>query len=497
MSALTDLIALVAPRTAARMVQHRHAYTLIKQAYDAARPGRRTQGWLRPKTSARAETEPALVSLRASVRDLVRNNPHASIGLRRLSTYLVGEGIKPRFDGVKPRQKVLIRDGWARFVDNADPEGLMDLYGIQALAVRTFLESGEALIRLHPRASSDGFNTPLQISVLEPDHIDHTLTKRLDSGNLVIQGVEYDRFGRRAAYWLFADHPGNTSGITFRSYTPARIDAAFIKPVFEMLRPGQVHGVPMMTPAVMPLRDIADYDEAERVRKKIAACFVAFVQNDGEDVTGKTETDALDRQTETVSPGMIKYLRYGEQVTFGTPQDSGGYSDYMSAQLHAVAAGCGIQYHELTGDLTQANYSSLREGKIQTRALVKGWQAFVLEPMMCRPIWNEWWKLASVERPLGQEPKVKWSRPPMEWVDPKKDAEGTRAKLRMGITTLPQALADQGLDPDDTLDEIAETQKRLDSLGLKLESDARNPVNAGDTQQTQDQESNNAASDDD
>ncbi len=489
MAGFEDILARIFPKMALERMQFKHAYQISKRAYDAAKPGRRTGGWLRPKTSARSETGPAIVTLRGSVRDLVRNNPYASRALRQLTSSIVGEGIKPRFDGLKDGPKRKITDRWNRFVDNADPEGLLDLYGLQALAVRTWLESGAAYIRSHPRRLGDGFATPLQISILEPDHIDHTLTKK-EGSNVIIQGVEYDGFGRRAAYWIFADHPGDTNIITSRSFKSQRIDARFIQPLFEVLRPGQIHGVPLMTPAVMTMRDIADYEDAERMRKKIAACFVAAVVSDGGTITDTTEADAKGRQIEKLSPGAILNFKDGETITFGTPTDSGGYDSYMRTQLHAVAAGCGISYHELTGDLKSANYSSLREGKLQSRALVAGWQSKTVEPMLCKSIWRGWWQLANVVERLGPEPTVKWSRPPVPWVDPKKDAEAENLEILAGTKPWRKAVADKGLDPDEVLKEIADWNEKLDELGLTLTTDARKTFSA--TSKTDDQETDDA-----
>jgi capsid protein len=52
--------------------------------------------------------------------------------------------------------------------------------------------------------------------------------------------------------------------------------------LFERLRPGQIQGVPWFAPAIVKLRDLDESDDAELVRKKIEACFAAFVTGDEE-----------------------------------------------------------------------------------------------------------------------------------------------------------------------------------------------------------------------
>jgi hypothetical protein len=42
---------------------------------------------------------------------------------------------------------------------------------------------------------------------------------------------------------------------------------------------------------------------------------------------------------ETMRPGMVVKLPDGEDVSFGTPPQVGGYADYVNAHLHKIATG--------------------------------------------------------------------------------------------------------------------------------------------------------------
>src|SRR5690606_27084232 len=127
------------------------------------------------------------------------------------------------------------------------------------------------------RRLEDGLPVPLQLQVLEPDHLDAGRNETLADGGYILQGVEFDPLGRRRAYWLFPVHPGE-AGIMGRGALVSRpAPARQILHLFERLRPGQVRGVPWFAPAILKLRDLDEYDDAELVRKKIEACFAAFV----------------------------------------------------------------------------------------------------------------------------------------------------------------------------------------------------------------------------
>ncbi|WP_460922815.1 phage portal protein, partial [Staphylococcus aureus] len=71
-----------------------------------------------------------------------------------------------------------------------------------------------------------------------------------------------------------------------------------------------------------------------------------------------------------MAPGMIKYVANTEDVEFGEPAASGGYGDYTSTQLHAIAAGAGTTYEQMTGDLSRVNYSSIRAGLVEVRKMI-------------------------------------------------------------------------------------------------------------------------------
>ncbi len=482
MNALDKAIEAMFPRWAASRAYYRSTLQLAR-AYDAAKTGRRTDGWTTPGSSANAELGPAAARIRNRARDLVRNNPFAAIAVRKLAAKTIGTGIVPRLRaGADDRSaRRFAADEWAAFVDNADPEGRTSFYGLLHLAARAWFESGEVLLRLIPRPAAWKLRVPLQIQVLEGDFLDGSKTEVLASGGAIIQGIEYDAAGRRAAYWLFDEHPGDGHGGLLRSgLRSRRVPAAEILHLFEPLRPGQARGVSVFTPAAMRMRDVDDYDDAEIARKKIGACFAAFVKREGGPAQGPlagaaATTDAAGRRVETLAPALIQYLGLGESVDFATPPAADGYVEFMRTQLHAIAAGVGVTYEMLTGDLSQVNYSSLRAGMVDFWDLVDHWQWNVVIPQACQPVWTRVGQLAAAlgRRDPASPWSAVWTPPRRRWVDPVKEVGATRDAVRAGLMTQREAIAEQGWDPDEQLDEIAATNARLDALGVVLDSDPR------------------------
>jgi lambda family phage portal protein len=370
---------------------------------------------------------------------------------------------------------------WSAFSSSADADGLTDFAGLQALIVRSLVESGEVLVRLRERRAEDGLPAPLQLQVLEADHLDSSKTEEQRDGGFVVQGIEFDRLGRRRAYWLYPTHPGDGRG----ALVSQRVPADRVLHLFERLRPGQVRGVPWFAPVMLKLRDLDAYDEAELVRKKIEACFAAFVTGvQDEETLGRAKTAADGSRVETFEPGMIEYLEPGRDVKFASPAASGGYAEYMRMQLHAIAAGVGLTYELLTGDLSQVNYSSIRAGLIEFRRRMEALQWQLLVPGLCQPVWRRFVLAAQAAGKLPDgDIAADWTAPRFEAVDPMKDIQADILAVRAGVMTLKEAIARQGYEPAQVLAEIAAINAELDQLGITLDTDPRRSTRTGQWKQ--------------
>ena len=85
MNWLDRAIGAVAPGAGLRRARQRQTIAVLARAYEGAKLGRRTEGWVAAGTGANAEIAPAIARLRDRSRDLVRNNPYAAKAVRRWS----------------------------------------------------------------------------------------------------------------------------------------------------------------------------------------------------------------------------------------------------------------------------------------------------------------------------------------------------------------------------------------------------------------------------
>lgn len=470
------------PGLAMRMALARVALADMQRAYDGARTTRATKGWRTSGASAAAEIAPSLRVLRDRSRDLVRNNPWGIKARRQLPAHMVGTGVTPRPKDGADRTRKRALAAWNAWSEETDLETMLGFGGQQSLIAGTVVEAGEALLLWDADANAPGGWTT---RVLEPDYLDETHVEESRNGSgRIVSGVEFDASGRRVAYHLFRSHPGDLVPGLRGSRDKIRVEARFVDHVFEVLRPGQVRGVPFMAASALRLRALDDYLEAERWRKKIAAALAAFVTTPQGPVgspmgavRSDTASDGSARAIETIAPGTIKRLMPGEGVEFSQPPADPGVDAYVKLELMAVAAGIGAPYAEFTGDLRNANYSSMRVGRLEFYALLDVWQWSMLAPMLLRRAWSRVQAAAGLPG-IGCE----WSFPRRPWVDPEAEINAEIKAIRAGLLSQPDAIAARGDDWRELLEEQAALLAQADSLGLVLDTDPRKTSQGGNVQ---------------
>lgn len=437
----------------------------IQASYDGASRGRDTDGWTSVSGgSAIAETAPALHLLRNRSRDLVRNSWVGARAVDVMKNNFIGTGIRPSVDGDTEFEFELKR--WARSTA-CDANGQLNLYGIQAQVAGAVFESGEALVlRVRERAGS---KIPVSLRVLEGDYLDDQYNAELKNGNFIIQGVEYNSRGQRVAYHIFKTHPGD--GLYYGGRDYVRVPAEDLLHVYEVLRPGQVRGIPAFAPIILKLRSWEDYETAQLVRQKIAACFTAFVRTDATELPG--DADAGRPLGTKVAPGMIEILRPGENIEFGQPPGVDGYADYARVTLREIAAGLNIPYETLTTDLSGVNFSSARMGWLEFQRRIDTQRALLYEPRLLHPIADWALEAATLTGVAKGDEFVKWTPPNRQMIDPAKETKAALQAIGGGIKSRQEVIKSYGRDPAEVDRELAEDQRNADALGLKLSFDQR------------------------
>lgn len=476
----------IAPMRGLRRLQARVAADYALRSFDAAKFDRRLGSWTATGASANAELTGATDRLRFRARDLERNNRYVFTAATQFAGKVVGTGITPRPIHSSDRLRKKAKDAWDRFCDTCDPDGQLDYYGIQSLTARTLFRDGEIL---HVWRSRNGLPNS-QISTLEVDHLD--AGRSLMSGSKSVLGIEFDDFGARTGYHLFPVHPGETGWQPTRGSSKL-ISAEYVDHYFHRTRPGQIRGVSWLAPSIVALRGNDDIDEAVRWRKRLEACIGVILEtpeNTGlAPVVGKqtkqTAGDGKPRIEEQVAPGMVLRMGPGEKALAFQPTASGDTVEYLRSQLYAFCATTGVSYHAITGDASQANYSSMRAAELAGNVILDTVQWLIMAPR----VKTAWRRVMQREALLTGDSrffdvKCALAMPVRPWVDPVKEITAKIYEIRAGLQSMPDALAERGVDWIDQLAEIEAFIKKLDAAGIVIETDARQTTRAGQIQAT-------------
>src|SRR5262249_36956297 len=152
----------------------------------------------------------------------------------------------------------------------------------------------------------------------------------------------------------------------------------------------------------------------------------------------------------------------------------------MCLQTMAVAIGC--TYDQLTGDLRQANYSSLRAGKLEFRRQTEQFQFLTIIPQMLHPVWDRFIDRAILAGALRQRTEgnpVTWVTPTWEAIKPKFDNEAEENSVRAGRISPQEFIAQYGNDWRKVVDDWAEFNKYCDDKGVVLDIDSRQRTRTG------------------
>lgn len=441
----------------------------LERAYEAASP---RDPW-RPRragASANADHQADARTLRNKARALVQNVPYCTAALSGLVSATVGTGIVSRATGAEKDQLNALFKDWTKV---CDADGRFDYYGMQKAAYAALEQDGEVLVRLRPRRPSDGLPVPLQLQLLEIDWLD---SDRMGTygGNQIINGIEYDALGAVAAYYLWDQHPGDTTLIKGRKAQSSRVPAKNIIHLYNPERPGQGRGFSRFGPVIARVRDLQLYEDAELARKNLetrlsvlASGDMSQMENPAATGDGGAGQSQGARDLGELGGGNIFGMPAGMNFTVVEPKAAPGYVDYVKYQLHLIATGLGVPYEMLTGDMAEVNFSSARVRLLDFRRAVQQIQWLVVIPKLLVPIHEAFVEAAYLAGKIrSRDMSVDFSPPKWDYVNPEQDVKADLAEIGAGLSTISEKLRQRGYDPDVVLSEWKSDFDKLKSLGI-------------------------------
>lgn len=458
-----------------------------RTSYEAASTAPRVARWQGNGAGPTTSITRDLPKLRARSRDRRRNDGVADSAIEIMTANVIGTGIKPQWRTPDRELNKALTDLWLNWTDFSDPGGQMDFYGQQAAAFAGMMEGGEIFARLRTRRVADGLPVPLQVQLLESEHCPVEKTESYGSARIV-NGIEFNPIGQRAAYWLYREHPGDQNFL-FNSdgNMPLRVPAAEIVHLAGVRRLSNVRGEPWLTRALMRMYDLDQTDDALVMRMKIGNLFAGFIKPSAEgkfswsDESGNVAADATvdggGRALATLEPGLMQVLGPGEDVTFASPPEAGSsYEAFNKIQMRKIAASVGLTYEQLSGDFSGVNDRTWRSAMNEFHRRLEKIQLQLVAFQFCRPICQRFVELAIlnglIKIPAGMdESKVlrpAWIAPVRPYINPVQDVQANVAEVTAGFKSRTQVVSERGVDVEELDEEIQRDMEREEKLDLSF-----------------------------
>lgn len=409
--------------------------------------------------------------IRRRSRHTYRNDPLYRQAMRQVANNVIHYGIKP----IIPYPD--LAELWEDWVEQADSRGQLDFYGMQWHAVFTTSLSGEVLFRFRERRDDDMDAVPLQLQMMEGDHLPLTLTQQAANGNWIVGGVERDAIDRVAAYHMYRHHPSDWSGRT-NALMPEPVPARDVILMYLPERPGDTRGVPWAAPALNTFDALRTYDIAELERKKGTSTYGGFYERPVDDdgaVPGALPADDEGAMLQPLEPNTWVELPPGYKVTFSQPPSSdANYGPYRRENISMAAVSVGLAYEHLTLNFEKLGDRQYRAMMLEVGRLIESLQYHMVVQQLCKPTWKRFVQTAissgkwtpPVNARLRDYMRVEWVSPARGHIHPVQEVAAVAAAISAGLLSRKRGVALMGDDVEKIDLENARDKARSDKLEL-------------------------------
>jgi len=461
---LDNLIGWISPEAAAK----REAWRRVleeQRNYDAGGYHRNNANWRVFNQSAEYTDRYSRDTVRARARDLERNSDLMNSVVGPFIRNVVGKGLILQADTSSDKLNEEIERLWKVWCKkrNCDVTGTQSLNQMLRMAVRRKKIDGGILF---VKRYTTGGVLPFKLQLFEVDELDASQVAPKHKGNRVIGGIEYNQFNAPVGYWI---RQYTLDGMT--TAEPIYLKASDVIFYFSKRRPSQLREMSDMSQTITRIRDANEFMVAVSVKQRIEACLSVFIKRTiptagfgrGNGANGPRQT----YDGKTIAPGMIKEMNVGDEIQVVNPQGQAtDAASYVKLQQHMIGAGQGISYEATSRDMSQATYSSARQG------LIEDGMTYAEEDELLADILDEIYETFIISAVLAGaltipdfwEKKDEYflhtfEKPPKDWIDPSKEATATKTALQTGAKTFKQISAENGMDWRKQVDDICEVLK--------------------------------------
>lgn len=438
------------------------------------------------KASAKADIDANLSLMRNRASDQAINTPVGASAINTSKTNVIGAGLKlfPRVkykvlnidveEATEWEQKTAEEfDLWASS-KLCDMYQKNNFYDLQDIAYGAYLIDGDSFAAFRRKPPTWAMPYSLRLQLFEANRVSNPDTPALvggaelpffletrntKNGNRIISGVEIDKDGAVAAYWVSNKVPNDPVEIG-QAPKWTRVEAfgresgrPNILQISHDDRSEQYRGVPYLAPVIETLKQVSRYTEAELTAAIIKSFFTLFFTDTGagggiENAMEEAfqEKISLDPSLYELGTGTMNALPRGYDVkSMDAGRGLSTFEPFTKQLITQVSAAIGQPYEVVMKNFT-SSYSASRAAFLQAAAHYLTRRVWFTRDF-CQPVYEAWLiEAVAIGRikapgffddPLLQKAwsSAEWYGPVMGMLDPVKDAEGAYRRIAYGLST--------------------------------------------------------------
>lgn len=436
--------------------------------------------------------------------DRFRIDSHFKKITRSLCAKVIGQGLMPNsqarqrdgspFTEFRSRAKQLWQDCQGSIDYRGKPgQGGETLVGLQHIALRTVMLSGETLFCLKPidgsEQASRSLPVPITLQLIDCQRLaDDVVAGKIEDGHQFHRGIELDTEGMRYRYWL-KNNRRLARTVTDLDTEPSPYSAASVFHLYAKDDDEQLRGTTWFTAALMPNRHGSDLRFNVVKSSAMQACIVLSYSLAG----GKTKFGKQPSSTDNLTdedgnplthfaPGMC--INRGKEggVEMHSPNiNISGYDGLIASTARDEASAMpGTKSSTVTGDYRNSSFSSERSADNDVWPeieVIQGW----FGSHFCQPIYEAivvsgvthgyfdgipGFSKSEFNSNRAAYLSCTWQGPVARSINPVDDVQAAALRIKSGVST-PQIEAQKlGLRIEDLINQIREFRVMCEAAGL-------------------------------
>lgn len=441
---------------------------IIQPAYEGASLSYKNElkGLLKGEPDTLAARELLFLQMRSG--HAVRNNALARSAKTKYVTNL--NALSVNWKTKDGKEHPLMQELWDEFAENPNLDGYGTFANTQSVWHASMFQSGTAFTRKQIRTTGNKNRIPLKLEAITPEFHDvfwMGTVKDRDPNRVTKYGITfYDtkpetyhfRKGIFQMMWFNQENP----------YSLIDIPAEEIIHLFIRDMPGQWLGIPFLASVMIPLYELDELVDATVAKQQAAQAIAWIITNSNPIALTPTGTPTLvkdrdlnDKVVFRAQGGSTQYLNKGEDIKFYQSTDIGAnLQTLMQSEARRIATALDIPYHQLTGDTSGLDFSSIRALGIELRTRLEYIHHFYTIPLGIKPVTQAFKELAVLYNKRTTNAFPSFQLPRWYGIDELKDSQADLLEVQSGMATLESKLQERHT----TFEQIVEDAKRNEEL---------------------------------